>query len=242
MTLTEKRVRNAKPGPKLRMLWGTHIKGLGVRIYSSGVKSYVLSYRTRSDGLPARKRLTTLFPVNIVTLRDVRVQAAKKLVAIRNGEPGPRSNAGRQRTSLTPRSKPPVPDARLHSQLLRHLRTSCRPSIPFNSTKTQTLPCGHSPLQGSSPRGAIKALVLPISVLATEIAIIPDSAVSLDDERLQLPPRRGNRVAFDQLALELRYRKTAIPRRWRVNVSLNHPESHSPVRKYQCRQGWEEVA
>ena len=130
MTLTEKRVRNAKPGPKLRMLWGTHIKGLGVRIYSSGVKSYyVLSYRTRSDGLPARKRLTTLFPVNIVTLRDVRVQAAKKLVAIRNGEPGPRSNAGRQRTSLTPRSKPPVPDARLHSQLLRHLRTSCRPSV-----------------------------------------------------------------------------------------------------------------
>ena len=117
MTLTEKRVRNTKPGPKLRMLWDTHIKGLGVRIYSSGVKSYVLSYRTRSDGLFARKRLTTLFPVNIVTLRDVRVQAAKELVAIRNGEPGPRSNAGRQRTSLTPRSKPPVPDARLHSQL-----------------------------------------------------------------------------------------------------------------------------
>ena len=53
--LTEKRIRDAKPGPKPAILWDTAIKGLGVKIQPGGTKAFVLSYRAGG-----RKRMATL--------------------------------------------------------------------------------------------------------------------------------------------------------------------------------------
>ena len=38
--LTEKRIRDLKPEPKTRFIWDRQVANLGVRITSSGYKSY----------------------------------------------------------------------------------------------------------------------------------------------------------------------------------------------------------
>ena len=55
MGLTERRVRDLRPGAKLVIIWDETVKGLGARITPAGVKSYVLSYR-----VGGRKRIVTL--------------------------------------------------------------------------------------------------------------------------------------------------------------------------------------
>ncbi len=83
-SLTEKRIRDAKPGPKARVIWDATVKGLGVRIFPSGAKAYVLSYR-----VDARKRLATLARCSEISLREARERAGRELAAIRDGEPDP---------------------------------------------------------------------------------------------------------------------------------------------------------
>ena len=80
MALTEKRVRDAKPGPKTVIIWDNAVMGLGVRITRGGVKSYVLSYRTGD-----RKRLATLARCSEIPLRDARERAGRELADIREG-------------------------------------------------------------------------------------------------------------------------------------------------------------
>ena len=83
-SLTEKRIRDAKPGPKARVIWDATVKGLGVRVFPSGAKAFVLSYRV--DG---RKKLATLARCSEVSLREARERAGRELAAIRDGEPDP---------------------------------------------------------------------------------------------------------------------------------------------------------
>ena len=80
MGLTEKRVRDLKPGSKLVIIWDDTVKGLGARVTPAGVKSYVLSYRAGG-----RKRLFTLARCSEYALRDARERAARELAAIREG-------------------------------------------------------------------------------------------------------------------------------------------------------------
>ena len=80
MPLTEKRIRDAKPAEKTRILWDNEIRGLGVRITVAGAKSYVLDYR--ADG---RKRRATLARTNELSLSKARDRAADLLVRIRAG-------------------------------------------------------------------------------------------------------------------------------------------------------------
>ena len=80
MGLTEKRIRDAKPGPKTVIIWDDTVMGFGVRVTPAGVKSYVLSYRTGG-----RKRLATLARCAALSLRDAREQAGRELAAIREG-------------------------------------------------------------------------------------------------------------------------------------------------------------
>ena len=82
--LTEKRIRDAKPGPKPRVIWDDTVTGLGVRVFPSGVKAYVLSYR-----VGGRKRLATLAKGGELSLRAARERAAAELVKIRDGEADP---------------------------------------------------------------------------------------------------------------------------------------------------------
>lgn len=82
--LTERRIRDAKPGPKTAFLWDGHVKGLGVRITPKGAKSYVLFYRAGG-----RKRLATVARCAELPLRAARERAGVELARIRAGESDP---------------------------------------------------------------------------------------------------------------------------------------------------------
>ena len=82
--LTQRRIRDAKPDVKTRIVWDLQIKGLGVRITPAGVKSYVLSYR-----VGGWKRRATLARTSEMSLRAARELASEELAKIRRGGPGP---------------------------------------------------------------------------------------------------------------------------------------------------------
>ena len=43
--LTERRIRDARPETRTRILWDSQVKGLGLRVTPAGTKSYILNYR-----------------------------------------------------------------------------------------------------------------------------------------------------------------------------------------------------
>ena len=76
MSLTQKRVRDAKAGPKIRIEWDDEVAGLGLRITPAGVKSFIVNYRV--DG---RERRITIGRTNDMSLATARDEAR----AVRNG-------------------------------------------------------------------------------------------------------------------------------------------------------------
>ena len=83
--LTERKIRDAKPANGNRaFLWDGQLKGLGVKVFPSGAKSFVLSYRTGG-----RKRMATLARCSEMSLREARERAALELIRIRDGEADP---------------------------------------------------------------------------------------------------------------------------------------------------------
>jgi integrase len=97
--LTEKRIRDAKPEAKTRILWDSQVRGLGARVTEAGVKSYILNYR-----VAGRERRATLARCSELSLRAARERAGRELAAIRAGESDPLE---RQREA---RSVPTVAD------------------------------------------------------------------------------------------------------------------------------------
>ncbi|MEO1458570.1 MAG: site-specific integrase [Pseudomonadota bacterium] len=81
MALTEKRVRDAKPGEKTRIEWDDGVKGFGLRITKAGVKAFVFDYRY--DG---EKRRMTIGRAGDLTLADARARARKCRLAVASGE------------------------------------------------------------------------------------------------------------------------------------------------------------
>ena len=79
--LTERIIRDAKPGPRTRILWDSTVTGLGVRVTPKGVKSYILNYRVNG-----RERRATLARVGEVSLKIARERAVSQLLGIRDGE------------------------------------------------------------------------------------------------------------------------------------------------------------
>ena len=79
--LTEKRIRDAKPGQKTRIEWDTRVTGLGLRITPAGAKSFVLDYRVNG-----RQRRATLAAAFEVSLAVVRQMAGEHKIGIRQGE------------------------------------------------------------------------------------------------------------------------------------------------------------
>ena len=82
--LTERIIRDAKPEPNPRIIWDVSVTGLGCKVFPSGRKAYVLSYRIGN-----RKRLATLARCSEISLREARERAGAELVRIRNGETDP---------------------------------------------------------------------------------------------------------------------------------------------------------
>ena len=98
--LTERRIRDAKPGPKTVIMRDGEVTGLAVRIAPGGTKAYVLDYRANG-----RRRLATLARCSEISLKEARAIAGRELVAIRAGEADPL----RRRTDA--RHAPAVGDA-----------------------------------------------------------------------------------------------------------------------------------
>jgi integrase len=91
--LTERIIRDAKPEPVQRILWDSHVKGLGVRVTVAGAKSYVIDYRTGG-----RQRRATIGRCSELSLREARERAARELGSIRGGKTDPleRRRQGRE--------------------------------------------------------------------------------------------------------------------------------------------------
>ena len=94
--LTERIVRDAKPGTKPVVLWDGQIKGLGCKVFPSGRRSYVLSYRRGG-----KKRLATLARCSEVSLRQARDMARGELSRIRSGAADPLERRRREREAPT---------------------------------------------------------------------------------------------------------------------------------------------
>ena len=82
MMLTERIIRDQKPGTRTQILWDTKLKGLGCRITPAGSQAFVLRY---SDA-KGRQRLATLARVSEIGLKEARELAARELVKVRMGE------------------------------------------------------------------------------------------------------------------------------------------------------------
>ena len=82
--LTERVIRDAKPEPRPRLLWDEHVRGFGVRVTPTGVKSYVLNYR-----IAGRERRLTIGRCTELSLKAARERAGRELVGIRGGEGDP---------------------------------------------------------------------------------------------------------------------------------------------------------
>ena len=82
--LTERRIRDAKPGAKTILLRDTKVIGLAVRIAPGGTKAFVLDYRANG-----RRRLATLARCSEMSLEQAREMAGRDLVGIRAGEADP---------------------------------------------------------------------------------------------------------------------------------------------------------
>ena len=80
--LTERIIRDLKPGTKTQKIWDDQVKGLGVRCTPGGAKSYILFYRSGD-----RKHLATLGRTSELSLKAARERAAQELTAVRIGEP-----------------------------------------------------------------------------------------------------------------------------------------------------------
>lgn len=75
--------------------WDEALENFGVRVYSSGIRTYVCSYRVRS-----RKRLAKIGRVTIVTLDEARRKARKILGKVADNE-DPKEESDKQRELKT---------------------------------------------------------------------------------------------------------------------------------------------
>lgn len=82
MTLTEARIREAKPQGKAFYVWDSTVKGFGLYVTKAGSKSFVLSYRSPDKV----KHTVTLARVGELSLIEARQRATKEKLAIRDGE------------------------------------------------------------------------------------------------------------------------------------------------------------
>ena len=82
--LTERKIRDARAEPKARIIWDKQVVGLGLKVFPTGRKAFVLSYRVGRT-----KRLATLARAGECDLKGARELAGKELIRIRGGEADP---------------------------------------------------------------------------------------------------------------------------------------------------------
>ena len=91
MALTERTIRDAKPGPKTLIEWDSTVKGFGLRVTATGARAFILNYRI--DG---RERRVTIGRPGEMSLRQARRHAGELLAGIREGADPLRERKERQ--------------------------------------------------------------------------------------------------------------------------------------------------
>ena len=98
--ITKRSVDSLKPGPTEYFLWDNKLAGFGVRVQTTGARSYVVKYRAGS-GRSAPTRRVTLGAVGKLTPDEARKLAKTLLGAVANGaDPAALKAADRRAASL----------------------------------------------------------------------------------------------------------------------------------------------
>jgi hypothetical protein len=88
--LTKRVVDAASAGPARRVIWDTDLRGFGVRIETSGTKTFLIRYRPRGSGRNGPKRYVTIGRYGAMTPEQARNEARSKLAAVARGDDRPR--------------------------------------------------------------------------------------------------------------------------------------------------------
>ena len=95
--LTKRIVDAAKPGANRYTIWDAVVPGFGLRITSTGTKTFTLRYRAR--GRRAQKRYLSIGRYGVLTVEEARDHARKVLGAVASGEDPAREIANHRETS-----------------------------------------------------------------------------------------------------------------------------------------------
>jgi hypothetical protein len=98
--LTKRTIDALKPCGKLYAVFDGQVKGFGVRVMPSGVKTFVLEYRPHGGGRGVSKQRLTIGRYGGMTAEQGRRAALDALARIRLGD-DPQAERARQRASLT---------------------------------------------------------------------------------------------------------------------------------------------
>ena len=90
VTLTKRVIDAASPGAARRIIWDTELRGFGVRVETSGTKSFLIRYRPKGNGRNGPKRFVTIGRYGAMTPEQARNEARSKLAAVARGTTRPR--------------------------------------------------------------------------------------------------------------------------------------------------------
>lgn len=84
--LTKRVIDAASPGAARRIIWDTELRGFGVRVETSGTKSFLIRYRPKGNGRNGPKRFVTIVRYGSMTPEQARNEARSKLAAVARGD------------------------------------------------------------------------------------------------------------------------------------------------------------
>ncbi|GJE44625.1 site-specific integrase [Methylobacterium soli] len=122
--LTKRRVDAAHPAATRYIVWDSDLKGYGLRIEPSGLKSYLVRYRAGQGGRAAPKRFLSIGRHGALTADEARRKAKEVLGAVARGE-DPAADRAQLRAALT------VADI-AQAFLAEHMKTKRKPSTLGN--------------------------------------------------------------------------------------------------------------
>ena len=86
LTLTKRTVQNLQPADKPWIAWDDRVSGFGVRVQPSGMKAFIVNYRTGSGGRKARNRRVGIGRCDHLAPEEARRLAQELLGRVARGE------------------------------------------------------------------------------------------------------------------------------------------------------------
>ena len=207
MTLTERRILDAAPGPKTRIIWDTQFRNFGVRIAPGGTKAFVLDFHAGG-----KHRRVTLARVGEMTLKAARELAGKEIARVRAGEAhlvDRRREAAEAptvtdavRRFLTDYAERRIANGRMRPRTVQEYATQCRAYI--------------LPALGDMPVAAveihdIEAMVDPLKPVLRNRVLALASRIFTLTEHWGLRPQRSNPARGVERSVESARDRTLSP-------------------------------